>query len=1271
MEQIFTHASLAEMAEVVSVEDTSRTAQDIAFTTELEPFSSYTDRISPEDLKESIAIKCDVAVEDIDNAYPCSPMQESLLLEYDGGKNLYVRQFVFKLATDIPLDKFRQAWDDTIKANAILRTRICQLDGGIGYVQAVLKYDGHWTILNVGLDHYLEWDSSNHMLAGEPFFRYTILEDKDSEGGRRRHFVWIVHHALCDGVSIPETFHDVSRKFEGKAAPRREGFESFVRSPAIMPDRTLEEAFWRRALSDINPTPYPPVPQDPGFRAEPTSVLERTLTLSLTPAHGVTRALLVRAAWAVLLSHYSGTEDVGFGAINNGRTAEVSGVSNIMGPTINLVPIALHVDPNESVPSFLSRVRLQAAEMISFEHSGISRIRKYLARDNSTAVDFQSLLVVHPMTFPDAIAPATKALGLEYVDELGKKEQHSYPLVLTLTLSSEEAVTLTVQHDDGIISTDQALRITHHLQVILTQLNSATRDTKLGSISPFGVHDKTQIQSWNNFTPPVEETCIHSLFQKQAVKQPNAVAVCSVDESLTYHDVDTCSSSLAVQLLESGVSVGTYVGVCFEKSIWTVVAILAVFKAGGVYVPIDPAHPRGRIEDVIRTVNITVALASQSGAGIIRELCHRIITVHNRPLPLPDVGQPFNSLPSSMAYLLFTSGSTGKPKGILMPHSAICTSILHHGAAFAANPRWRTLQFGAHTFDLSIGEFFTTLAHGGCICVPSEHDRLNNLAGAISSLRANTLLVVPTVANLIFPAGVPTLKTIVLAGEPITKETVARWADSVDLTCAYGPSETAVWCSGNLRVTKDAHPGNIGRSIGATMWIVNPENYHQLSAIGCVGEIAISGPLLGGGYFDDKATTDAAFVPAPQWMREMNPDSSAYNMLYKSGDLARYNSDGTFQIVGRRDTQVKLRGFRIELGEIENQIMVTGRVTAALAALPTAGPCARQIVAVVSSAKSDLRNHGDVDVDIVVSEETRSLVETLKAHLALSLPEYMIPSVWIVLTKMPLLISGKIDRRSLKSWVQNIDHDAYRRLIEVSEAGEATEILSGSLADTLRHLWGESLNVPPESIGLKSSFIALGGDSIAAIQIISRAKKLGLSLTVRGMISSKTLGNLVTLVEQSSHSVSRTIAKPTEFSQPTVDFLAPYQALLNSRLKANTAVRVEDAYVLAPFQREIMKARNINPGVFLLSWQMEVFSLNSETISLEKLAQSWRRVVQRHPILRSIFLQDPTGSLPAVQVVLAGNVEPEIAICSGPADEPEPCFVQTQTPPSRRLFLAS
>ena len=1262
------HASLEEMAEVAHVVNLRE--ENVANHASIpKPFDLLNGDISLQDKIEAIATKCNVTSKSIENAYPCSPMQESLVAEFDETKNLYMRQFVFKLADEVSLDRFQVAWQDTIRANPVLRTRICQLEGTLGYVQAVMNEDALWNTVNIDLVQFLERDASIHMPLGDPFFRYTTVIDEVYKGKIQRHFIWTVHHALCDGVSIPEILDDVSRRFRDEPTLQRQPFESFIQSSAVMPDPWREQQFWKESLSGITPTPYPPPSQAPEFRADPFSALERSLTLECLPPFGITKALLLRTAWAILLSHYTGTEDVGFGAINNGRTSAVPGVSQMTGPTINLVPIALRIDPKQSVASLLSQVRVQAAEMTTFEHSGMSKIRKYLAGGDSTAIDLQTLFVVHPKGFSDAIAPALQTLGLEYLDELGKKEQHPYPLVVTFTLSTDTTITVKIQHDDKVVSTQQALNLIHQLQTVLTQLSKATKDTLLESISPLGDHDIAQIHQWNKFTPPAEETCIHHLFQKQVFKQPNAVAVCSLEQSLTYSKVDYYSSSFAVNLIELGVRPGTFVGVCFEKSIWTVVAILAVFKAGCVYVPIDPAHPRGRIAEVVKMVQIEIAIASTSSAGVLEGLCDQIITVDDHPLPLSWVDSPSKSLPSSTAYLLFTSGSTGKPKGILMSHSAICTSIIHHGPAFGAGPHWRTLQFGSHTFDLSIAEFFTTLAFGGCICVLSEHDRLNNLAGAITSLDANVLLVVPTVANLLFPKDVPTLKTIVLGGEPITKETLVRWADHVDLTDAYGPSETAVYCSGNVKVSADAHPAHIGRSIGATMWIVNPDNYHQLCAIGCVGEIVISGALLGGGYFSDKVTTDAAFVPAPDWLKKFDP-TSPYKMLYRSGDLARYNSDGTFHIVGRRDTQVKLRGFRIELSEVENQIMAHGTVTAALAALPTKGPCARQIVVVVSFNRSDLENHSGPNITIsreMHSLNTKSLLENLKRHLSLTLPDYMNPSIWIVLEKMPLLISGKIDRKAIKVWMDDMNYEIYKELVENPDTKGGTEIVPGSLADKLRQLWSEVLNLPTEHIGMNTSFFALGGDSIAAIQVVSQAKETGLPVTVRGIISTKTLGNLVTLIEQSHLTVPR---DPKQLNSPqwTSDILLPYEQILMSRLRVKPSVKVEDAYPLSPVQREIMKQRAINPAVFLLSWQMEISSRPQQSISLDKLVRSWKRVVQKYPILRSIFLPDPTGKLPALQVVLA-NAEPEVAISSALAGETEPTFETTRTPPVDECFL--
>lgn len=925
------------------------------------------------------------------------------------------------------------------------------------------------------------------------------------------------------------------------------------------------------------------------------------------------------------------------------------------GPTINLLPIVLQVDPKQSVASFLAMVRSQAAELMPFEQTGVSKIRNYLAGKGSAATNFQTVFVVHPADFGEAGALSLQRLGLHYISHLGKTEQHSYPLVVSLTLSTETTAMFKIQHDERVISTQQAHNLIHQFQAVVSQLSKATEDTLLESISPLSEHDVIQIHQWNQYTPPVNNTCIHHLFEQQAQKSPNAEAVCSLERTLTYAEVDNLSSELALRLVDLGVEVESPVAVCFEKSIWTAVAMMSVFKAGGIYVPIDPAHPRGRIIEVIKTLQVQVAIASKHSAGILDGLCESIIEVDNPPTSSTRISLPeairLRVQPSNTAYLLFTSGSTGKPKGVLISHSAFSTSIVHHGPAFGASPEWRTLQFAAHTFDISMTEFCTTLTFGGCICVPSEHDRMNDLAGAIASLKVNVALVVPTVANLITPEQVPTLKTLVLGGEPVTKETITRWADNVNLIAGYGPSETAVYCSGNSNVSTDANPADIGRCIGGNMWIVNPENHNQLSAIGCVGEIVISGPILGNGYFGDPVTTSKAFVPAPAWLENFNP-ASPYKLLYKTGDLARYNPDGTFRIVGRRDTQVKLRGFRIELGEIENRIMEDEVIISAFATLPSKGPCARQIVAVVCLNPSDLANHGSNSDRIVLTEQQPSeLLDRVQARISLTLPDYMIPSIWVTLEKMPLLLSGKIDRRLLKTWVEQMGQGTYKELVGNLDLDGQTEVVHGTTAYAVRQIWAEVLRVSPEQIGLKTSFFSLGGDSIAAIQVVSKAKEVGLPITTRGILMQKTLGNLATLVDQTKRAAPKVVEQTV--SSQGADVALEYEGILRSLLEGRPEIKVEDSYPFTPLQREILRQREINPAVFVLSWKMEFTSLKLQSVSLDRLARAWNSVVQKHHILRTVFIKGPEGKLPPLQVVLQ-NAQPSIAISSSDPGKHEP-----------------
>lgn len=1214
-----------------------------------------------------LARACRVSGADIEHVYPCSPMQESLMTDIDGHTNPYVIQCVFVLDENTSLPRFQLAWDETIRANPTLRTRICHADPAGSFVNVVVVDDKTaWGEETTDLAQSLDQDAALHMQPGEPFFRYCIvtspaLDRKEDQ----RYFVWTVHHALCDAASLETVITDVARRYQGEAVPEHHSFRQFVDSihDATTVDRQRE--FWQRSLGDAEPAVYPPPRQDGELQPALTGSLEWPLVLSPTPRFGVTTAILLRAAWAILVSHYTGSKSVVFGVINNGR--QTSALRDVVGPTINLVPALVAVDPDVAVPSFLTDILVRAAETMPFEHSGVSAVRKILADPGSAAAaaatQFRTLFVVQPADIFSGAADAMRILGLRYMKRLGKREKHPYPLVLTLTLSSDTLVNLHVQYDDRVLSKQAAEYLVHHYQRVLAELGEATQETRVGSISPFGDYDMSHIRRWNKARDPREPVCVHHLFQQQAAKQPKTVAVCSADLSLTYQDVDEMSTSLAIHLNQLGVAPGACVGVCFEKSVWTVVSILAVFKAGAVYVPIERGHPRPRIQEVIALAQIELVMTSVAGVGVLEGIKARTVLVGNGFQPRQFLDERHllpTASPYSTAYVLFTSGTTGKPKGIIMPHASICASIKHHSAAFGMGPHSRTLQFGAHTFDLSIGEIFSTLSAGGCICVPSEQERLEDLAGAITRLRANTLLVVPTVLNLLSPPDVPTLETVVLAGEPIPQETVARWADKAELHCAYGPSETAVWCSGNLGVSTDADAANIGRGIGANMWIVEREDHRKLAAVGSVGEIVISGPLVGAGYLGDEAATAAAFVTAPDWLRAVDPTCG---VVYRSGDLARYNYDGSMQIMGRMDAQVKIRGHRVELGEIESRVVEHGMVATAQAMVPATGPFEDQVVVVFSSQKPMLlQSAASASPDIRISEAGFALVQDLKLHAALSLPDYMLPSVWIPVEAAPLLVSGKMDRKRLRDWVQAMAyHDTHMELLRgMSDAGVVVDMAPGSAAETIRQLWSDVLGIPAHRIGMNTSFLAIGGDSIAAIQVVARCRKMGLQLSVRGLLGTKTLGSLSMLAEKAQ--ITR-VASPAEEEdnntnerQTAEALLLPFRQSLQAKLGTESGYSIQDAYPLSPIQRVIMRARAADPSLFILSLTMELKPPDSQPVSLDRLVRAWEHTVAGFPILRSVFLRDSAQQKrDPIQVVLHG-VRPIIHTVTAPQGDAIPTF---------------
>lgn len=1087
---------------------------------------------------ESAASQCSVIKSQIVDMYPCTALQEGMMALTIKRPGDYVLRCVFELKDSVDITTLRKSWDALVAASPVLRTRIVDLTGHLS--QVVVNESAHWLQdrLISHIDEIHEPESPAVMELGTPL----LISQMVTNTADNKHFlVATLHHAIYDGWSLNLVFDHLEKMYLDQTlstpAAAAADFRQLVKHTASI-DKTEAKSFWSKQFAGSEAATFPALPT-PMYEPVPRDILTHAIDNISWPSNGITPSTLVRGAISILVSKYTDTRDVIYGVTSSGRQAAIPGIENMVGPAIATVPFRAAFQADDNLQQFLSSVQQNTMEMTRYEQTGLQHIRK-ASSDADKACQFQLLVIVQPA---DEASDWNSAIIERDVVGSGVQELDTYALTLECQLGADN-LKIKASFDSSVISTHQTQRFAHQLEHILLQLcQPASQDLKMDQVSATSTQDLDDMWAWNETVPEAVDAAVHDLIHQRALEQPDAPAVCAWDGDFTYREMDTLSTQLAYRLIAAGITSNNTIPLFFEKSKWTPIAMIAANKAGASAVAVDCGQPDDRLLSIISQVEAPLILCSASKRPIAQRLVSLPTIVVNESAftstitptqPLPKVD------PSSKLYIVFTSGSTGTPKGVMITHRNMASAIKHQKIIQCMHNKSRVFDFASYAFDVAWANTMCSFEVGACLCIPSDADRKDDLSGAVLRLRATHADLTPSAALILSTEALQQLDTLTLGGERLTLDNAAKWAEHTIVKNSYGPSECtpSATFSDEIRCAEDFN-GTIGKGSGMLTWVVDAETGSSLVPIGAIGELWLEGPCVGNGYLNDPVKTAKAFVTDPAWLAKGHKSVlGRQGRLYKTGDLVRYNMDGSIDFIGRKDAQVKINGQRVELTEIETHITSHPDVFQAACFWVTSGPCARRLVCALSIRS--LRR-GDVigtAITLPSEEETPqfdSFLEDIKAQLKIAVPSYMVPAIWIPMFDLPQTASGKMNGKALKDWLMSMDEATHARIKSDAQTGTA-RAAETETEELLCEACSTILNIPASQVNLEASFIANGGDSITAMQIASACRAKGLAVSVAQLLRAKTLAEFA---EASSQAAVPAMSYTEEYN--TLFSLSPIQ----------------------------------------------------------------------------------------------------------------------------------
>ena len=1049
--------------------------------------------------------------ENLEDLYELSPMQQGMFFHslYAPGSGVYLEQSLLTIEGELDHAAFQRAWQRAVDRHSILRTAVLweglEKPVQVVYRQLEFEIEQHdWRQLSADEQHQqLELFIRNDQARGfdlerAPLMRAALIQVADNV----YKFLWSRHHLILDRWSrallLKEVFsfyNAFSRDLNLEIEPSRP-YGDYI-GWLLAQDRAAAESFWRHLLAGFaSPTPlgfeshgahggeekqydY----QSVRLSAEATSSLRE-----FARKQKLTMNTLVQGAWALLLSRYSGQQDVLFGATVSGRPADLAGVEKMVGLFINTLPVRVKLSPQSSLSSWLRSLQEQQSEQRQYEYSSLIDIQGWSEIPRGAPL-FESILVFENLPVESVFHEAESMIAIRGDRSIGSKT--SYPL--TVMVDPGAALSLQIVYDRDRFDAAAIDRLLHHFALLLQNFTGA-EDRPLREISFQEQAELNRVLTeWNETTTPSEETiCLHQVFEKQVRRAGERIAVKYGDNVISYRELNQRANKLAGILVARGVKSEAIVGICLNRSIETYVGILAVLKAGGAYLPLDPVYPGERLQFMARDSELTLLLTQRSLVEKFAGTTAPVLlldALQDELAAMSGENPGLNADPDNLAYLMYTSGSTGQPKGVAATHRATMNRCSWMWRVYPFGPDEVCCQKTSLSFVDSVWEIFGPLLQGtASVIIPDEILKDPFLfVETLGAHRVTRLVLVPSLLRVLLETvpeleqKLPQLKLWVTSGEALPADLVEKFTRQLPhsvLLNLYGSSEVAadVTCY-QVAGPESSKSVPIGRPIANTeIYILDSQM--QPTPIGVVGDLYVGGTNLARGYHKRPDLTAERFV--------VHPFSKAGGgRLYRTGDLACYRADGNIEYRGRVDNQVKVRGFRIELGEIEGTLRRHAAVADAVVVL-----------------RED--QAGDPRLVAYLVRSSGAAVQTteLRSFLQQTLPDHMIPSAFVTMEALPLMPSGKVDRRHLPA------PDQSRPDLDESFVMPRTPV-----EEEIARIWEHVLKI--DRVGVYDNFFALGGHSLIATQVISRlSETLEVDLPLRVIFEQPTVAGVAQAVVQ-------------------------------------------------------------------------------------------------------------------------------------------------------------